>query len=43
VRAATTSARLMYGRENERLRVLRTGAVPLARTAARLAREALGR
>ena len=43
VRAATTSARLMYGRENERLGVLRTGAVPLARTAARLAREALGR
>ena len=43
VRAATSSARLMYGRENERLGVLRTGAVPLARTAARLAREALGR
>jgi acyl-CoA reductase-like NAD-dependent aldehyde dehydrogenase len=43
VRAATASARLMHGRETERLRVLRTGAIPLARTAARLAREALGR
>jgi acyl-CoA reductase-like NAD-dependent aldehyde dehydrogenase len=43
VRAATASARLMHGRETERLRVLRTGAVPLARTAVRLAREALGR
>ena len=40
VRAATASARLMHGRENERLGVLRTGAVPLARTAARLARGA---
>jgi acyl-CoA reductase-like NAD-dependent aldehyde dehydrogenase len=43
VRAATASARLMHGRENERLGVLRTGAMPLARTAARLAREAFGR
>ena len=43
VRAATASARLVHGRETERLRVLRTGALPLARTAARLAREALGR
>jgi acyl-CoA reductase-like NAD-dependent aldehyde dehydrogenase len=43
VRAATASARLMHGRETERLRVLRTGALPLARTAIRLAREALGR
>ena len=43
VRAATASARLMHGRETERLGVLRTGAVPLARTAVRLAREALGR
>jgi acyl-CoA reductase-like NAD-dependent aldehyde dehydrogenase len=43
VRAATASARLMHGRETERLSVLRTGAVPLARTAVRLAREALGR
>ena len=43
VRAATASARLMHGRETERLSVLRTGAVPLARTAVRLAKEALGR
>jgi hypothetical protein len=43
VRAATASARLMYGRETERLGVLRTGALPLARTGIRLAREALGR
>ncbi len=43
VRAATASARLMHGRETERLRVLRSGALPLARTAVRLAREALGR
>ena len=43
VRAATASARLIHGRETERLRVLRTGALPLARTAVRLAREALGR
>ena len=33
VRAATASARLMHGRETERLGVLRTGAAPLARTA----------
>jgi acyl-CoA reductase-like NAD-dependent aldehyde dehydrogenase len=43
VRAATASARLMHGRETERLRVLRHGALPLARTAVRLAREAIGR
>jgi len=43
VRAATASARLMHGREAERLGVLRTGAVPLVRTAIRLAREALDR
>jgi acyl-CoA reductase-like NAD-dependent aldehyde dehydrogenase len=43
VRAATASARLMHGRETERLAVLRTGALPLARTAVRLAKEALGR
>ena len=36
------TARLQHGRENERLGVLRAGAVPLARTAVRLAREALG-
>jgi hypothetical protein len=43
VRAATSSARVMYGREADRLRVLREGAIPLARTATRLAREALQR
>jgi acyl-CoA reductase-like NAD-dependent aldehyde dehydrogenase len=43
VRASTATARLWHGRENERLGVLRRGAVPLARTAVRLAREALGR
>ncbi|MEO8687458.1 MAG: aldehyde dehydrogenase family protein [Solirubrobacteraceae bacterium] len=43
VRASTATARLQHGRENERLGVLRAGAVPLARTAVRLAREALGR
>ncbi len=43
VRASTATARLQHGRENERLGVLRAGALPLARTAARLAREAIGR
>ena len=43
VRAATASARLMHGRETERLGVLRGGALPLVRTGVRLAREALGR
>lgn len=43
VRASTATARLQHGRENERLGVLRAGAAPLARTAVRLAREALGR
>jgi acyl-CoA reductase-like NAD-dependent aldehyde dehydrogenase len=43
VRAATASARLMHGRETERLSVLRAGAIPLAKTAVRLAKEALGR
>jgi acyl-CoA reductase-like NAD-dependent aldehyde dehydrogenase len=43
VRAATASARLLHGRESERLGVLRAGAVPLVRTAVRLAREAVGR
>lgn len=43
VRAATASARLVHGRESDRLGVLRRGAVPLARTAVRLAREALER
>lgn len=43
VRASTAVARLMHGRESERFGALREGAIPLARTAARLAREALGR
>jgi acyl-CoA reductase-like NAD-dependent aldehyde dehydrogenase len=43
VRAATASARLVHGRESERVAVLRRGAAPLARTALRLAREAVGR
>ena len=43
VRASTATARLQHGRESERLGVLRSGALPLARTAARLAREALDR
>jgi len=43
VRAATASARLMHGRETERLGVLRGGALPLVRTGVRLAKEALGR
>ena len=41
VRASTASARLMHGRESQRWSVLRRGAWPLARTAARLTREAL--
>ncbi len=41
VRASTASARLLHGRESERLRTLRRAAWPLARTAVRLAREAL--
>ena len=43
VRAATASSRIIHGRESDRLGVLRRGAVPLVRTAARLAREALER
>ena len=43
LRAATASARLLHGRESERWATLRAGAVPLARTAVRLGREALGR
>jgi acyl-CoA reductase-like NAD-dependent aldehyde dehydrogenase len=43
VKASTATARLMYGRESERLDALRAGAVPLARTGVRLLREALGR
>ena len=43
LRAATASARLLHGRESERWRTLRAGALPLARTAVRLGREARGR
>jgi acyl-CoA reductase-like NAD-dependent aldehyde dehydrogenase len=43
LRAATASARLLHGRESERWDALRGGALPLARTAVRLGREALGR
>lgn len=43
LRAATASARLRHGRESERWDALRGGALPLARTAVRLGREALGR
>jgi aldehyde dehydrogenase (NAD+) len=43
LRAATASARLLHGRESERWATLRHGALPLARTAVRLGREALGR
>ena len=43
LRAATASARLLHGRESERWATLRAGAVPLARTAIRLGREAVGR
>jgi hypothetical protein len=43
VRASTAVARLMHGRESERAAALRDGAVPLARTAVKLAREALSR
>ena len=41
--AATASARLLHGRESERWRTLRAGALPLVRTAVRLGREARGR
>jgi acyl-CoA reductase-like NAD-dependent aldehyde dehydrogenase len=43
VRASTATARVLHGRESERLASLRAGAVPLARMAVRLAREAAGR
>jgi len=43
LRAATASARLLHGRQSERWAVLREGALPLARTAVRLGREALAR
>jgi acyl-CoA reductase-like NAD-dependent aldehyde dehydrogenase len=43
LRAATASARLVHGRESERWATLRAGALPLARTALRLGREAVRR
>jgi acyl-CoA reductase-like NAD-dependent aldehyde dehydrogenase len=43
LRAATASARLLHGRESERWAALRGGALPLARTAVRLGREARSR
>jgi acyl-CoA reductase-like NAD-dependent aldehyde dehydrogenase len=43
LRASTATARLIHGRESERWAALRAGALPLARTAVRLGREALGR
>jgi succinate-semialdehyde dehydrogenase / glutarate-semialdehyde dehydrogenase len=41
VQAATATARVLHGRERERLATLRDSAIPLLRTAVRLAREAL--
>jgi acyl-CoA reductase-like NAD-dependent aldehyde dehydrogenase len=41
VKAATATARVLHGRESERLATLRGSAIPLLRTAVRLAREAL--
>ncbi len=43
VRASTTTALVMHGREGDRLANLRRGALPFARTAMKLAREALER
>lgn len=43
VKASTATARLLHGRESERLDTLRRGALPLARTGLRLLREAVGR
>jgi len=43
LRAATASARLLHGRRSERWSALREGALPLARTAVRLGREAVAR
>ncbi|MEJ7892023.1 MAG: aldehyde dehydrogenase family protein [Solirubrobacteraceae bacterium] len=41
VRASETAARLLYGRESERLAVVRNGGPAFARVAARIARETL--
>ncbi len=43
VRASETAARLMYGRETERLEVVRRGGPSLARVAVRMVRETLRR
>lgn len=43
VSASTVTARVLHGRQSERIASLRSGAVPLARMAVRLAREAAGR
>lgn len=43
VRASTTAARLRHGRESERAAVLRSGALPLVRMAARIVRDRLDR
>jgi acyl-CoA reductase-like NAD-dependent aldehyde dehydrogenase len=43
VKASTATARLLHGRESERMASLRSGAVPLAQMAARLARDAVRR
>ncbi len=43
VRASETAARLLYGRESERLEVLRSGGPALARVAVRLARQGVRR
>lgn len=43
VRASETAARLLYGRESERLATVRSGGPALARVAARMARESVRR
>jgi acyl-CoA reductase-like NAD-dependent aldehyde dehydrogenase len=43
LRASIATARLRHGRESERWAALRAGAIPLARTAVRLGREAIAR
>jgi acyl-CoA reductase-like NAD-dependent aldehyde dehydrogenase len=43
VKASTATARLLHGRESERMASLRSGAVPLVQMAARLARDAVRR
>ncbi|MGI8624372.1 MAG: hypothetical protein ACR2NB_13030, partial [Solirubrobacteraceae bacterium] len=43
VRASETAARLLYGRESQRLATLRSGGPALARVALRMARESVRR